>query len=173
MNQVKDILITLLGETKDITRLVLPAGSSDPSAGWYGSYCFDTSYIEGTMTDSSCAIFIDTDLAAVSNPCLKEVTVQLSVICHKNAVALSEEDRTYYNSMGVYGNRIDCLCQMIHASLLSHPAVRTFMKNHSISSMNLSGNNPVRILTPEAGLYGKTLAYTYHTAGQNNQTGKG
>ena len=84
-----------------------------------------------------------------------------------------EEEKAFCNSMGIYGNRADCLCQMIHASILSQPAMADFMKSYSISSIHLSGQEAVRISTPAPGFYGKTLAYTYHTACQTTTAGKG
>lgn len=176
MNQIKDCLIALLGGREDITRLVMTTAGTPGQTladSWYGSHCFDTSYIGGTITEGGCALYIDTVLAAASNPYVKEVTVEISVICHRGAVRLSEEEKTYCDSIGIYGNRIDCLCQMIHASILSQTAMKDFMRNHAISSLHLSEKDPVRITAPEPGFYGKTLAYTYHTACQAKHAGKG
>lgn len=176
MNQIKDRLVTLFGDNEDITRLVMPAAGSPgqtPAGSWYGSHCFDTSYIGGTIAEDSCALYIDTVLTAASNPYVKEVTVEISVICHRGAVALSENEKASCDSTGIYGNRIDCLCQMIHASILSHSAIKDFMKNYAISSISLSKKNPVRTTAPEPGFYGKTLAYTYHTTCQAGNTRKG
>lgn len=183
MNQIKDRLITMFGLDENIIRLIMAvsgapviseqtsAASVQEPAGWYGSHCFDTSYIEGTITEGGCAIYVDTVLAAMSNSQVREVTVEISVICHKGAVKLSEEDQAFCNSIGIYGNRIDCLCQMIHASILSQPAMKEFAKNHAISSIHLSAEDPVKITAPEPGFYGKTLAYTYHTACQAGNAG--
>jgi len=176
MNQIKDRLIAIMGKHEELVRLTMPAAGTPGETGtgsWYGHHCFDTSYLEGTITDSSCGIYLDTVLTAVSPAGVREVTVEITVVCHRDAVALSEEEKTFCNSMGIYGNRADCLCQMIHASILSQPAMADFMKSYSISSIHLSGQEAVRISTPAPGFYGKTLAYTYHTACQTTTAGKG
>ncbi len=171
MNQIKERLAAMFGLDESITRLVVPAVETpavleQTPVDWFGTHCFDTSYLEGSITEGGCAIYIDTNLTAVSNPYVREVRVEISVICHKNAVTLSEEERTFCNSIGIYGNRIDCLCQLIHASILSHPAMKEFQKDYATSPVNLTKADPVRSLKPEPGYYGKTLAYTYHTACQ-------
>lgn len=179
--RIKDSLASLFCDTEDITRLVMPIlDDSDFTfeENWYGGkvtktvngstkytdllgHCFTTPYIDGTVTDNRCAIFIETSLLSVSNKFIKEVGVEISVVCHKSAIKLSSEDKEYYNSIGVYGNRADCLSQLINSSLLSENIMLAIMKKYSIGTMNLVQRTPIRPYVPSKEFYGKVLLYSY------------
>lgn len=186
MYRIKDSLASLFCDKEDITRLVMPT-LDDPDftfeENWYGGkvdktitgitkivdltgHCFTTPYIDGTVTDNRCAIFIETSLLSVSNKFIKEVGVEISVVCHKSAIKLSKEDQNYYKSIGVYGNRADCLSQLINSSLLSENIMRAIMKKYSIGTMNLIPRSPVRPYVPGKDFYGKVLLYTYQSTYQ-------
>lgn len=186
MYRIKDSLASLFCDTEDITNLVMP-NLDDPDftfeENWYGGrfektvtgktkiadllgHCFTTPYIDGTVSDSRCAIFIDTLLISVSNKFIKEVGVEVSVVCHKSSVRLSKNDKTYYESIGVYGNRVDCLSQLINSSILSENIMKAIMKKYSIGSMNLVPRTPVRPYIPGNEFYGKILNYTYQSTYQ-------
>ena len=87
----------LFKDTDDITNLIMPHLDNENftfDENWYGGkfekningktqitdlvgHCFDTPYIEGTVTDNRCAIFVETYLLKVENQHIKEVGVEL------------------------------------------------------------------------------------------------
>lgn len=181
--RIKLSLSSMFCDNEDITRLVMPSlDDSDFTweENWYGGnfketitgktkivtligHCFDTPYIEGTVTDNRCAIFIETTLESVPNQFIKEVSVDVSVICHRGSVRISKEDKAYYESKGIYGNRVDCLCQLINSSILSPRIMDGIMRKYSIGKMKLSDGNPIRLYVPGTKFYGKILRYNYYT----------
>ncbi len=175
MGRIKETLMSLFCDTENITKLIMPE-LDNPNftweQNWYGGtfdttpligHCFDIPYIKGMITDNRCAIFIETDLIRVGNQHLKEVGVDISVICHKDSIGLSAEEKMYYNSIGIYGNRVDCAIQAINSSILNHQIMDTIKEKYSIGVMNLVEENPLKQYTDESEFYGKCLSYTYQT----------
>lgn len=175
MGRIKETLMSLFFDTEDITKLIMPE-LDNPNftweQNWYGGtfdttpligHCFDIPYLKGMITDNRCAIFIETNLMRVGNQHLKEVGVDICVICHKDSVGLSPEEKAYYNSIGIYGNRVDCAIQAINSSILHHQMMDTIKEKYSIGVMNLIEENPMKQYTDESEFYGKCLSYTYQT----------
>lgn len=122
MNQIKDRLAIITGEHENIVRPIVSAAGTSGETGtdsWYGHHYFDTSYLEGTITDNSCGIYPDMILAVVSPAGVREIIVEITAVCHRDTVALSEKEEAFCSSIGIYGSRTDCLCQIIHTSILS------------------------------------------------------
>lgn len=181
MNRIKTSLISLFCDIEDITQLIMPQLDDDNftwEQNWYGGtfdtnihgeagiktligHCFDTPYIEGTVTDNRCAIFVETYLINVKNQHIKEVGVDIMVICHKDSVRLSDDDREYFESIGVYGNRVDSAIQLINSSILNH--IAGIKEKYFIGDMNLIEENPLQQYVPGTKFYGKVLHYTYQT----------
>lgn len=183
MSRIKDSLMSLFCDLEDITRLIMPTLDNTNftwEQNWYGGrfdknikgqteittllgHCFDTPYIEGTVTDNRCAIFIETYLSKVENQHIKEVGVDIMVVCHKDSVRISDEDKAYYNSIGVYGNRVDSAIQVINSSILNTKIMDKIKQKYSIGEMNLLEKNPIQQYVPGTKYYGKVLHYTYQT----------
>lgn len=183
MSRIKESLMSLFCDSKDITRLIMPNLDNENftwEENWYGGrfdknikgqteienligHCFDTPYIEGTVTDNRCAIFIETYLISVNNQHVKEVGVDIMVVCHKDSVRLPKEDKEYYKSIGVYGNRVDSAIQVINSSILESEIMTEIKKKYSIGDMNLAERNPLKQYVPGTKFYGKCLSYIYHT----------
>lgn len=181
--RIKDSLMSLFCGLEDLTHLVMPTLDNENftfEENWYGGkydkniygdaetvnltgHCFDTPYIEGAMPDNRCAIFIETYLTKVENRHIKEVGVDIAVVCHKDSIKLSNEDTTYYNSIGIYGNRIDSAVQVINSSILNHETMNMIQENYSIGGMNLSEKNSLKQYASGTNFYGKCLSYTYQT----------
>lgn len=140
MGKIKETLVNLFQNNPNITKLT--------------THFYDTPYIEGIITDNGCAIFLETRLIKVANQRTKEVGVDIYVICHKDSIALSSEDKTYYNSIGIYGNRIDSTMQAIHSAIVD-------VKNYSIGDLTLVTERPIKQCLTEANFYGKKMSYTY------------
>ncbi len=82
------------------------------------------------------AIFVETYLTKAVSQRIKEVGIDICVLCHKDSIGLSESDKEYYQSKGIYGNRIDSSIQVIHSSILP-PGQRTTSKKLSPSLENI------------------------------------
>lgn len=183
LGRIKESLMSLFFETEDITRLIMPESDNTnftKEQNWYGGnfhkntesqtdittltgHCFDIPYIEGAVSDNRCAVFIETYLTKADNQHIKEAGVDICVICHKDSLKLSDEDKEYYNSKGVYGNRVDSAVQVINSSILNPNIMDNIKENYSIGNMNLSSQNPLKQYLPKADFYGKCLSYTYQS----------
>ena len=184
LSRIKLSLMELFKDTDDITNLIMPHLDNENftfDENWYGGkfekningetkitdlvgHCFDTPYIEDTVTDNRCAIFVETYLLKVENQHIKEVGVDVMVICHKDSVRLSESDKQYYESVGVYGNRVDSAIQVINSTILNHNVMDNIKKDFSIGKLTLSERgNPLQQYVPCTKFYGKVLHYTYQT----------
>ena len=183
MSRIKTSLISLFCDLDDLTKLIMPRldnANFTFEENWFGGkydkdkygnteivdlvgHCFDTPYIEGTVTDNRCAIFIETYVTKVENEHLKEVGVDIFVVCHKDAVRLSKEDKKYFESIGVYGNRVDSAVQVINSSILNHFVMDGIKKKYSIGAISLVERNPIQQYVPGTKFYGKVLHYNYQT----------
>lgn len=183
MSRIKDSLKLLFCDSKDIVNLIMPQLDDEHFSmeqNWYGGtfdkniwgkteiktllgHCFDHPYIEGTVTDNRCAIFIETYLTRVENQHIKEVGLDIFVVCHKDSVQLSDDEKQYYRSIGVYGNRVDSAVQLINSSILKAETMENIKKRYSIGSINLSEYDPLKQYIPSTKFYGKCLSYTYNT----------
>ena len=183
MSRIKESLMSLFCDTETITRLIMPKLDNDDftwEQNWYGGkfdknkygktdiqtlvgHCFDTPYIEGTVTDNRCAVFIETHLIKAENQRIKEVGVDVFVICHKDCVRLDESDTQFYNSIGIYGNRVDSSVQAINSAINDKKIMDAIQKKYSIGDLTLVERNPIKQYIPGTKFYGKCISYTYQT----------
>lgn len=183
MSRIKTGLMSMFCDEENITRLIMPNLDNDEFSfeqNWYGGkfdknihgktrietligHCFDTPYIEGTVTDNRCAIFIETYIIKAENQHIKEMGVDIFVVCHKDSVKLSQEDKEYFESIGVYGNRVDSAIQVINSCVLNPTIMDGIKRKYSIGSMNLAERNPLKQYVPGTKFYGKCLSYTYQS----------
>lgn len=180
MSSIKESLMSLFCNSKDITKLIMPSLDNTDftlEQNWYGGtydkgisgktnpttltgHCFDTPYIEGTISDDRCAVFIETYLSKIENQRIKEVGVDIMVVCHKDLTKLSKEDKEYFNLSGVYGNRIDSAIEVINSLILNSDTIK---ESYSIGNMNLTKIAPLNQYVPDTKFYGKCLSYTYQS----------
>lgn len=153
MSKIKDSLRSIFYDTADIVRLIMPDME----------HCFDTPYIEGALADKSFAVFIETYLTKVENQHIKEVGVDIMVVCHKDSLRLPVEDKNYFNSIGVYGNRVDSAIQLINSTILKQSTMDMIKEKYSIGNMLLAKENPIKPYIPDKTFYGKCISYTYQT----------
>lgn len=183
MSRIKEYLINLFLDKDDIVNLIMPTLDDNHftlNQNWLGGkyeknvygeteiktllgHCFDHPYLEGTVTDSRCAIFIETYLNRVENRHIKEVGLDVFIVCHKDMVQLSDEDKDYYRSIGIYGNRVDSAIQLINSAILDIETMNNIKKRYSIGSMDLAEEEPLKQYIPSTKFYGKCLSYTYNT----------
>lgn len=182
MGRIKESLMSLFCDTEDITHLIMPEKDDDNFSweqNWYGGtfdkniygdtetktlsgHCFDIPYTEGAVSDGKCALFIETHLIKAPNQRIKNVGVDVYIVCHKDFIRLSEEDTQYYNSIGIYGNRVDCAVQAINSAINDSTAMNAVRKKYSIGDLIFTDENPVSRFMPDGAYCGKCLSYSYH-----------
>lgn len=149
LGRIKEDLLSLFSDTDHINRL---------SNGF-----FDIPYAPEAMTDKECAVFVETCVTALEGTRIKEVALDISVVCNRASSALSEENIAYYHSLGIYGNRVDCLLQTIHSLITDSDATEILKKNYCIGSLTLISENPIENCDTNEGLFGKHLHYSYRS----------
>ena len=142
MGRMKETLVALLGNSEDIKKLA--------------PHITDMPYVQGSIAENESSIFMDTRLRKVPNQRLKEVGTEIYVVCHKDALTLSEDEKAYFRSIGVYGNRVDCIVQMVHSIILE-------TQNISIGDMDFIDEEPIKPYIPEVDFIGKQMSYTCQT----------
>ena len=183
MSRIKESLVELFGDIEDISNLIMP-NLDDERYTWMenwlgGSYtetidgktnlatlighCFDIPYVEGTISDNRCAIFMETHLLKVENQHIKQVGLDIFVVCHKDAVRLSKEEKEHYNEKGIYGNRVDCAIQAINSTINNKNLMKGIQKKFSIGELTFVERNPLKQYVPATKFYGKCLSYTYQS----------
>lgn len=139
MGKMKETLVALLENSEDMKKLA--------------PHIIDTPYAKGSIAEKESGVFIDTHLRKVSNQRFKEVGTEIYVVCHKDALTLTEDEKTYFRNIGVYGNRVDCIVQMIHSLILETQDIR-------IGDINLVDEEPIKPYAPEEDFIGKQMSYT-------------
>lgn len=183
MSRIKESLMSLFEGADDVANLIMPHKDDENftwEENWYGGryeitesgetkftdlvgHCFDRPYIEGTVTDNRCAIFIETYLLRLESQHIKQVGVDIFVVCHKDFIQLSEDEKERYNKKGIYGNRVDSAVQAINSIINNPNAMSVIKKRYSIGDLTLSERNPIKQYIPSSKFYGKCLSYTYDT----------
>lgn len=183
MSRIKESLVELFGDVEDISNLIMP--NLDDSnftwmENWLGGnftetingetkitnligHCFDIPYVEGTISDNRCAVFMETHLLKVENQHIKQVGLDIFVVCHKDAVKLSKEEKEYYNSIGIYGNRVDSAIQAINSTINNKLLMKGIKEKYSIGELTFVERNPLKQYIPATKFYGKCLSYTYQS----------
>lgn len=183
MSRIKESLVELFGDIEDISNLIMPNLDDERYTwmeNWLGGnyietvdgetniinligHCFDIPYVEGTISDNRCAIFMETHLLKVENQHIKQVGLDIFVVCHKDAVRLSKDEKEYYNSIGIYGNRVDSAIQVINSTINNKDLMKGIQKKYSIGELTFVERNPLKQYIPATKFYGKCLSYTYQS----------
>lgn len=192
LSRIKESLLYLFKNTKDITKLVMPNIEDERFSfeeNWFGGkytknikgkteianivgHCFDVPYIDGVITDNRCAIFTETYIIKAESAYIRQVGVDIFVVCHKDSVRLTPEETEYFNSIGIYGNRVDSAIQAINSAITDSEIMFEIQKKYSIGDLILSERNPLERYVPGTKFYGKCLHYTYHTFNQRKSKAK-
>lgn len=183
MSRIKESLVELFGDIEDISNLIMPSLDDERYTwmeNWLGGnytetidgktniinligHCFDIPYVEGTISDNRCAIFMETHLLKVENQHIKQVGLDIFVVCHKDAVRLSKDEKEYYNSIGIYGNRVDSAIQVINSTINDKELMKGIKEKYSIGELTFVERNPLKQYIPATKFYGKCLSYTYQS----------
>lgn len=146
LGKMKETLVALLSDNENINRLT--------------QHCVNTPYMKGSIAENESGIFIDTHLIKVSNQRIKEVGVEVYIVCHKDALSLSAADKEYFSNMDVHGNRADCIVQMVHSAILEAQNMEELKKKYTIGEMNLIEAEPIKQYMPEDDYCGKQMSFT-------------
>lgn len=149
LGRIKEDLLTLFSDTESINKLC--------------STKYDIPYAPENMSQQHCAIFVETSITALEGNRIKEVSLDISVACAKESSTLSEEEKSYYQALGIYGNRTDCLLQAIHTLITASEAAEILKKKYCISSLSMISKNPIETLETSEGFFGKQMHYSYRS----------
>lgn len=115
-------------------------------------HIFDVPFIYTTVTDTIGTICIDTDILKCDH-LLKEMLINISVICNKNILEIDNETRLKYNKNGFNGrNRVD-IAVAILGDILSDS------DKFGIGELTPCKLNPTQSIFPNRDFWGKNLRY--------------
>lgn len=170
LGSYKKNIMNMFVANEDIVNLVMPTPNDnrfDLDANFLGGehkttkgevvtligHCFDVPFIYTTLPDNRNAIFIDTIISRANGESVKEMTINIEVMCHKTNLQLSTQDRVKYFKKGLSGNRLDMIVQEIDLQLNSS-------RKFGIGRFKVSPRNPVKSYFANENYFGKVLTYT-------------
>lgn len=116
-------------------------------------HIFDVPFIYSTVTDTRNAICMDTNLNSCSQS-LKEMEIEISVICHKDSLPLDMKTRLKYKNLGYIGrNRLDIAVAII-GDIINRSS------KFGIGKFSPSRYKPVKSYYFSNDFFGKILTYT-------------
>ena len=116
-------------------------------------HCFDVPFIYGTISDDRNAIFIDSTISRADGESIKEVIMQIEIMCHKTNLKMERQDRVKYFKKGLSGNRLDMIVQAVGLQLNSS-------NDFGIGKLKIAPRNPVKSYFANEEYFGKVLTYT-------------
>ena len=116
-------------------------------------HLFDVPFVYSTVTDTRNVICIDTNLNSCSQS-LKEMKIEISVMCHKESLQLDMETRIKYKDLGYVGrNRLDIAIAII-GDIINRST------EFGIGKLSPSRYEPVKSYYFSNEFFGKILTYT-------------
>lgn len=116
-------------------------------------HLFDVPFVYSTVTDTRNVICIDTNLNSCSQS-LKEMKIEISVMCHKKSLQLDMETRIKYKDLGYVGrNRLDIAIAII-GDIINRST------EFGIGKLSPSRYEPVKPYYFSNVFFGKILTYT-------------
>ena len=116
-------------------------------------HIFDVPFIYQTITDTRNAICIDTSLKSCTQT-IKEMNIEISVICHKESINLDLDTRLKYKKLGYIGrNRLDIAVEIIGDIINGS-------KKFGIGKLLPRSYDPVKSSYPSKDFFGKILFYS-------------
>lgn len=117
------------------------------------SHLFDVPFIYSTVTDVRNIICVDTNISQ-SGSTLKEMSVTIEIMAHKNGLELDTETRIKYKKLGYIGrNRID-----IAVAILGD--ILNGSKEFGIGKLTPTKFSPTQSYFPNNYFWGKILKYS-------------
>ena len=116
-------------------------------------HLFDVPFIYSTVTDTRNVICLDTNLNSCSQS-LKEMKIEISVMCHKEAMPLDLNTRLKYKKLGYIGrNRLDIAVAII-GDIINRSS------EFGIGKLCPNKYDPVKSYYFSHEFFGKILTYT-------------
>lgn len=115
---------------------------------------FNVPFIYSTITESICAICMDTNLKKC-NQNTKEMIITLTPMCHKEMLSLDKNTKRKFKSLGYTGNRLDIVVALIGEIL-------NFGKDSKLGIGTLipAPFDSITPFYPNNSFFGKTMIYT-------------
>lgn len=116
-------------------------------------HLYDVPFVYTTVTDTRNVICIDTNISR-SNQSIKEMDINIYVMCHRQSLELDYETRTKYRKLGYIGrNRLDIAVALI-GDILNGSS------DFGIGHLRPNQMSPVRSYFPNNDFFGKVITYT-------------
>lgn len=192
LGKIKEVLCDLFMETSSISDIVMFKIDNENytyEQNWYGGkynkdkfgkansnelvgHCFTVPYVNSAIMDNRCIICMESYLTELPNDSNKRISLEISVLCHRSSVKLTDEETEKYHELGMYGNRIDVALQAINLALLDKKISDKF----GIGRIRLRERNPVIAFSGGVDFHGKSLCYIvddfYLTSSYRNEVNK-
>lgn len=175
LGKYKEQIGKLLMHNKNVTDLVMPELDNEDFSfeqNWYGckcqkdiygeqrnitlrGHCKDTPYFDETITDTRAGIWFDAYFDGIGTS-IKNIIVQINVICHKDIIPMTSEERKKWKENKYYGNRVDMICMAIYEALTDADVIYKF----GIGKMQLSNKHSQGYpFKPNQNFYGKSMLF--------------
>ncbi len=115
---------------------------------------FDVPFIYSTVTDERMVLCVDTEVSKWVGQAIKEITITIYVICHKDFIKMSSDMKSeYITKHKLAGNRVDMAVEVIGRLLNGSNAF-------GLGRLVPAQDNTVLSYFPNSEFYGKVLRYT-------------
>lgn len=172
---IKDKIGKIFMLDDDITSLVMPKLDDDSftfEQNWFGceieeniydeekaryliGHCKDTPYFDETITDQRSMIMTEAYIRDFKTSYMN-ILLNINVVCHKNIIEFSKNDKKLWVEKGYAGNRVDMICMAIYNVLTS----KDFINEFGIGKMNFPYNSPqLQSFKPNYNFYGRQMTF--------------
>lgn len=153
----KDTLVKILSKDSNLVYLLVPdydpATSTQDLDAILKQHIFKTVSIDNTAIEAKAYICIDTYVPFVDNDCIKEIGIVINVFCHNSLIDLTTAENNKMVKLGYYGNRVDQILDCVDRCLNGKRGI-------GLGRLRLNPRNPVTIIQPTNGYYGKRIEYS-------------
>lgn len=116
-------------------------------------HCFDVPFVYSMVKDARNIICLDTVVSMAEGEAIKEITVTISVMCHKTNIKLDSATKVKYFKKNLSGNRLDMIVQEVGLILNGS-------KNFGLGRFKLSPRKPMQSYYANEDFFGKIITYT-------------
>lgn len=152
----KDIVIKTFMKNEDMVSLILPnydeATATEDLDVILKEHLFKTISIDNAQIEKKVYVCVETYVPEIENDAIKKIAIIINVFAHQSLIDLSVKEQAKFLTKGYYGNRVDMLIDVIDRCLNGK-------RNVGLGRLRLRPRNPIGILQPVNGYYGKSLEY--------------
>lgn len=152
----KEIIARTLATNEDFISIVLPTydpatATEDPDV-ILKNHIFKTISVDNTQFEAKMYICIETYVPEIQNDSIKDIAIVINVFAPNSLINLTDVEAIKFNKLGFYGNRIDICIDIIDRCLNGK-------RNVGLGRLRLKPRQPIGILQPSNGYYGKSMEY--------------